>query len=70
MIWDTYGQERFNCLSKAYYRETNACIVLFDITDRKSYEQVEFWMDELSKNTSDNLVRALVGCKSDLEDLR
>ena len=70
MIWDTSIQDRINGVPNIYYKNLNACIIAFDITDRKSYEKVEFWMDELSKKTSDNLIRALVGCKADLEDQR
>ena len=69
-MWDTCGQERFKSISPVFYRGADGCIIAFDITDRDNYQRVEFWMDELSKHSSDNIVRCLVGCKSDLEDKR
>ena len=70
MIWNTSGQERFKCIPSSFYRDADACIIAFDITDRENYHKVQFWMDELSRNSSDNIPRCLVGCKSDLENKR
>ncbi len=54
-------------MSKFLYRGADGCIIAFDITDRESFQKVEYWMDELYKNSSDNIARCLVGCKSDRE---
>ncbi len=70
MVWDTCGQERFRCISPSFYRGSDGCIIAFDITDRDNYHKVEYWMDELFKHSSDNIIRCLVGCKSDLEHKR
>ena len=47
-IWDTAGQERFKALSKVYYKGASGAIVVYDITDAKSYIEVESWMRLLS----------------------
>ena len=43
-LWDTAGQERYKALSKVYYKGASAAIVVYDITDAKSYVEVESWM--------------------------
>jgi len=45
-IWDTAGQERFQSLGVAFYRGADACILVYDVTDQKSFESVETWMNE------------------------
>lgn len=47
-LWDTAGQERYKALSKVYYKGASAAIVVYDITDAKSYVEVESWMRLLS----------------------
>eukprot|EP01083_Nonionella_stella_P002192 6316_1 len=42
-IWDTAGQERFQSLGNAFYRGADACILVYDITEAKSFEQIEDW---------------------------
>ena len=67
-VWDTAGQERFKVpLSPVYFRGLAACLLVFDLSDRTSFEDVALWMDMLEKQCSDNVVKALVGAKSDLE---
>lgn len=69
-IWDTAGQERFRSITRAYYRSTDGIIIVYDITNRKSLNNVKYWMNEIHQNSSDGTVRALVGNKSDLSSLR
>lgn len=45
-IWDTAGQERFQSLGVAFYRGADACILVHDITNEKSFEQLNSWRDE------------------------
>lgn len=47
-LWDTAGQERYKALSKVYYKGASGAIVVYDITDAKSYIDVESWMRLLS----------------------
>lgn len=45
-IWDTAGQERFQSLGVAFYRGADACVLVYDITDAKSFEQLQSWREE------------------------
>lgn len=67
-IWDTAGQERFRTITKSYYRGSNGIVVVYDITDRESFEQVSHWMSEIDSHASQDVCRLLVGNKSDLPD--
>ena len=46
-IWDTAGQERFRTLTSSYYRGCHGIILVFDVTDRSSFEHVRMWLDEI-----------------------
>jgi len=67
-IWDTAGQERYRSLAPMYYRGAACALVVFDITDRSSFEGARSWISELQSHvTSGNdLVLALAGNKCDL----
>lgn len=65
-IWDTAGQERFRTITSAYYRGATGIIIVFDLTNRESFMNVNNWMDEISKIASDIVKVLLVGNKSDL----
>lgn len=47
---DTAGSERYEAMSRIYYRGAKAAIVCYDLTDRNSYERAQFWINELRKN--------------------
>uniref|UniRef100_A0A915HXV0 Ras-related protein Rab-24 n=1 Tax=Romanomermis culicivorax TaxID=13658 RepID=A0A915HXV0_ROMCU len=49
-IWDTAGTERFDCITRIYYRDAFAAIVCYDLTDRASFEKAVFWVEELVYN--------------------
>jgi len=65
-IWDTAGQERFRNITKAYYRGAMGIIVMYDITDTKSFEKLHTWMDHISRNATNNVTKILIGNKCDL----
>jgi len=69
-IWDTAGQERFHSLAPMYYRGAQAAIVVFDITNRNSFEKAKDWVKELQQQGDPNVVVAFVGNKIDMENLR
>lgn len=48
-IWDTAGQEKFCMLTASYYRGTDGIIYVYDVSNRKSFEQVEWWIDQVNK---------------------
>ena len=70
LLWDTAGQERFRSIIQLYYRNTNAIILVFNITDRKSFNNLKYWLDEINKNLPDYTIKILVGNKSDIENER
>lgn len=68
MIWDTAGQERFRNVTKAYYRDADAVLLVFDLTDRISFNHIPRWFKQLLEETgrtTDDMVMILVGNKSD-----
>lgn len=49
-IWDTAGSERYEAMSRIYYRGATAAVVCYDITNQQSFDRVRFWVDELQKH--------------------
>jgi small GTP-binding protein len=69
-IWDTAGQERFRSVSKAYFRNAAGAILVFDLTQRSTFEEVNVWINDLNTLCLPNAVILLVGNKTDLVDDR
>jgi Ras-related protein Rab-7A len=75
-IWDTAGQERFNSLSRQFHRGSNLCLLVFDLTDSRSFESLAHWRDQflasvsLSKAEEEAFPFACLGNKLDLQDSR
>jgi len=67
-IWDTAGQERFRTISSTYYRGAHGIIVVYDITNRESFNNVKRWLKEIDKYARENVNKLLVGNKADLAD--
>jgi len=68
-IWDTGGSERFRAMLPIYYRDAKAAIVVYDISQEKSFNGVRYWVDELGKKCDmEKLVIALAANKCDLEE--
>lgn len=65
-IWDTAGQEQFKCVSKAYFRGAMAVLVAFDLGDPQSLKDAKDWLDDVASENSDDMIRFLVGNKSDV----
>lgn len=65
-IWDTAGQERYKSLAPMYYRNANAAIVVYDITQESSLERAKSWINELKRQANQDIVIALTGNKLDL----
>lgn len=66
-IWDTAGQERYKSLAPMYYRNANAALVVYDITQQDSLSKAQSWVLELKNKVGDeDLVICLVGNKLDL----
>ncbi|CAN0891466.1 Ras-related protein RABA6b [Linum grandiflorum] len=64
-IWDTAGQERFRAITSSYYRGALGALVVYDISRRGTFDNVEKWLDELRGFSNSEMVVVLVGNKSD-----
>ncbi|KAL8092354.1 ras-related protein RABF1 [Apium graveolens] len=69
-IWDTAGQERYAALAPLYYRGAAIAVVVYDITNPDSFNKAQYWVKELQKHGSPDIVMALVGNKADLHEKR
>ena len=65
-IWDTAGQERFRTITSSYYRGAHGIIVVYDVTDADSFNNVKQWLHEIDRYAAENVNKLLVGNKSDL----
>merc|ERR1712232_704492 len=65
-FWDTAGQERYRSLTDLYYRNAAGAFVVYDISDRSSFESVEQWLHELRERADPDIAVMLVGNKCDL----
>ncbi|KAF4619429.1 hypothetical protein D9613_005435 [Agrocybe pediades] len=69
-LWDTAGQERFRSMAPMYYRGANAALLLYDITNASTFEDIRGWLEELKKNCAPELIIYIVGSKADLHQHR
>ena len=69
-IWDTAGQERFRTVVSTYFRGAHGILLLYDVTNKDSFKNLENWLIEIEKNSSDKVLKILVGNKCDLSDDR
>ncbi|XP_033985604.1 ras-related protein ORAB-1-like [Trematomus bernacchii] len=65
-IWDTAGAERFRTITSSYYRGALGIIVVYDVTNQESFNNVKQWLQEIDLNASENANKLLVGNKCDL----
>jgi small GTP-binding protein len=69
-IWDTAGQERYKSLAPMYYRAAEGALIIYDITQQKSFEGAKFWIDEIKNRGNEDCIIFLVGNKIDLDSER
>uniref|UniRef100_A0A7S1TAX7 Uncharacterized protein n=1 Tax=Compsopogon caeruleus TaxID=31354 RepID=A0A7S1TAX7_9RHOD len=69
-IWDTAGQERYRAITSAYYRGAVGALLVYDISKKPTFENVERWLKELKDHADNSIVIMLVGNKCDLKHLR
>ena len=69
-IWDTAGQENFRSIARAYYKNSVCACVVYDISKRSSFEDIQVWIDDCTKQTAKSVLLFLIGNKSDLNDER
>ena len=69
-IWDTAGQDRFRSITKNYYKGSHGIILIYDITNRRTFENVQQWISQIREETSQNVVIYLIGNKIDMKEER
>ncbi|KAI3788085.1 hypothetical protein L2E82_00735 [Cichorium intybus] len=69
-IWDTAGQERYRAITSAYYRGAVGALLVYDITKRPTFDNLQRWLRELREHADANIVLMMAGNKSDLKHLR
>ena len=70
LLWDTAGQERLRAVSKNFFTQADAIVLVFDCTNRESWENVERWIQQIDKNACAGVKKILVSNKVDLEEVR
>jgi len=64
-VWDTAGSERYEAMTRHYFKGAEAAVICYDLTDAKSWEKVKFWVNEVLA-VEENCILAIVGTKCDL----
>ncbi|CAF1771189.1 unnamed protein product [Brassica napus] len=67
-IWDTAGQERFRTITTAYYRGAMGILLVYDVTDESSFNNIRNWIRNIEQHASDNVNKILVGNKADMDE--
>lgn len=69
-IWDTAGQERFQSITANYYHGSHAIAIVYDITDRKTFDNLRKWINDVDRLANPQVCKLIVGNKADREDER
>ena len=64
-LWDTAGQDKFRAITRNYYKGANGIILIFDVTNENSYENIKKWVNEIKEEISENVEIVLIGNKID-----
>lgn len=67
-VWDTAGQERFRLISRAYYKGSHGIVLVYDVTDRKSFEHLRDWIDRIRSHADDGIHGCILCNKTDLPE--
>lgn len=69
-MWDTAGQDRFKTITSTFYRGAHGVMIVFDVTDMESFQNVRGWLNEIDKYGGVHVAKLLVGNKADLTNKR
>ena len=69
-IWDTAGQERYKSITAAYYKGAKGGLVVYDVTSKTSFDNVDNWVSEIKEKASTDMKTMMIGNKIDLKDER
>jgi len=67
-IWDTAGQERFRTITTAYYRGAMGILLVYDVTDEKSFQNIRNWIRNIEQHATESVNKMLIGNKCDMVD--
>ncbi len=67
-LWDTAGEERFRTIAKSYYKGAHGIVLIYDVTNRKTYDNIRKWMNQIKDDSSSNISIILVANKIDCEN--
>ena len=67
-IWDTAGQERFRTITTSYFRGAQGILLVYDVTDRRSFESIRNWISQIQQHADVHVNKILVGNKCDMLD--
>ena len=69
-LWDTIGQEKFRPLTKIFFKDSKIVILVYDKTNKKTFEELKYWNNEIKEalGDDDNFIKAIVGNKDDLDE--
>ena len=70
ILWDTAGQERFRSLIPSYLKNAHCIIIVFDITNKESFNSLDKWLSDAKNNASEGTIFVICGNKSDLKEKR
>ena len=68
-VWDTAGQERYRAITTAYYRDAVGALIVYDITEEESYNNVVRWVKDVRINTNNRDISIILGSNDDLVSL-
>ncbi|KRX02412.1 P-loop containing nucleoside triphosphate hydrolase [Pseudocohnilembus persalinus] len=69
-VWDTAGQESFKSITRSYYRGSICCLLVYDVTNRDSFESLQKWKEEIKQSANEKITIMLIGNKTDLTQKR
>eukprot|EP00124_Ichthyophonus_hoferi_P002977 Ihof_evm1s231 gene=Ihof_evmTU1s231 len=68
-IWDTAGQERFRTITTAYYRGAMGILLVYDVTNRQSFENTRTWLKNIEQHAVEDVNKAIIGNKADMPNI-
>ena len=68
--WDTAGQERFKTITSSYYKGTHGLLIVYDVTNRESFNALDYWMDQIDKHAEESVIKMIIGNNSHLTEER
>ena len=66
-IWDTAGQDRFRTITRGYYRGSHGIFLIYDVTSKKSFKSINYWIGQISQSVSTDTIVILIANKADIE---